>query len=99
MTLPSFWQGENFNDRFTTWLETERPPDPIRRIVANWIVTRFDNPYEGARRDLDIAANYWFARIPGTQLHGHVVVCGYWIHEMERIVRCDIFATLSLPLS
>ncbi|MEN3360299.1 MAG: hypothetical protein V7637_4281, partial [Mycobacteriales bacterium] len=29
---------------------------------------------------------------------GKIVACAYWIEESTRVVRCDSFATLRLPL-
>ena len=63
-----------------------------------WILTRDDDPYQAVRWETDFP-NLWFGRIPNSHDgSGHVVTCSYWIEESSRIVRCDNFGTLSLPL-
>ena len=92
------WKLEGFLDRLDAWIAHESPTEDLRYIVTEWILTRFENPYQGVRRDGDLP-NLWFGRVPdshdGT---GQVVVCSYWIEESKHTVRCDNFATLTLPL-
>jgi hypothetical protein len=42
--------------------------------------------------------NLWYGMVPGTEFHGSAVVCSYFVDELNRQVRCDSFATLSLPI-
>ena len=76
----------------------ESPTDDLRLIVTAWAVTRFDDPYQGMRREPGFD-NLWFGAIPAT-LHGNgMVVCSsYWILEADHTVRCNEFATLALPV-
>jgi hypothetical protein len=73
-------------------------PDDLRLLVTAWVMTRYDDPYQGVRR-ADGFANLWFGQIPKSDDgRGNVVTCSYWIEESSRRVTCDCFATLSLPL-
>lgn len=67
-------------------------------MVTEWIVERADDPYAGVKRRTEVATNYWFGSVPGSREGNHVVVCGYWIYEETRSVRCDNIATLGLPI-
>jgi uncharacterized phage-associated protein len=71
-------------------------PDNLEYTVTAWILTRYDDPYQGVRRETRYP-NLWFGAIPNTG-HGlgYVVGCAYWIDESARTVQCDSFATLSL---
>lgn len=100
-TVPSGvlpWKLENFLERFDAWTELESPKDDLRCIVMAWVLTRYDDPYQGVRREPGFA-NLWFGAIPDSNDGaGNVVTCSYWIEESSRTVRCDNFGTLSLPL-
>ena len=98
MMLPSFWQLNLFGERLDIWAADQDGSDELRRVVTLWIFTRFDDPYLGVKRRPEVAPNYWFGQVQGTLQNDSVVTCGYWIQETERIVRCDNFATLVLPL-
>jgi hypothetical protein len=88
---------DKFPERFGAWVELESPPDNVRRIVGNWILTRYDDPYQGVQRVED-KPNLWFGQIPNSRDgSGRVVVCSYWIEESSRTVRCDLFGTLRPP--
>lgn len=95
--LPPFWRLEGFVERLEIWGAEPDATDELRRFVTMWIFTRFEDPYQGVERSPD-APNLWFGQIPGTVHDESVVVCAYWIFESDRTVRCDNFATLSLPL-
>lgn len=98
MSSPPFWRLDNFGLRFDAWAADQDPGDELRRVVLEWVFTRYDDPYAGLRRMVDVGPNFWWGPVPGTIRNGAVVVCGYWIFEEDRSVRCDSFATLSLPL-
>lgn len=92
------WTLDNFIERFDAWVELESPKDDLRCVVMAWVMTRIDDPYQGVRREPGFA-NLWVGPIPNTaDGSGNVVTCSYWIDESRRIVRCDNFGTLSLPL-
>lgn len=95
----SFWQLIGFEEALDRWISTEDPSVDLRFVITEWIVGRADDPYAGVRRRLEVAANYWLGIIPGSQEGDRVVVCGYWIDEEHRSVRCDTIATLGLPIS
>lgn len=98
MTLPQFWTLEAFTERFAMWVERENPSRDVRRVVGAWIVGRYENPYEGVRRNAEIGANYWWGPVPGSEHAGTVVAVTYWIFEDRRLVRCDMISTLNAPI-
>lgn len=91
------WSLVGFGERMDAWIDLEEPQDDLRIAVASWALSRFDDPYQGVRREPGFE-NLWYGVIPGTQ-HGdnQVVVCSYWIEERTHVVRCDSIATLALP--
>jgi hypothetical protein len=94
---PSRWRLVGFEQRLDAWVDLEHPVDDLRLLVTAWILSRFDDPYAGVRRERGFS-NLWFGVIPrsghGT---GLVVTCSYWIEETTHAVRCDSIATLSWP--
>jgi hypothetical protein len=91
------WQLEGFLERLDSWIEQESPSDDLRLIVTAWILTRFDDPYQGVRREPEFG-NLWFGMVPRSRDdQGTIVTCAYWIEESRGTVRCDSFATLRLP--
>jgi hypothetical protein len=88
---------------FIEWMEIWEKNEPIsaisgqRRIaVLDWIMSRYSDPYAGARRE-PVAENYWSAKIPWTLHDGQMVVCCFWVYEETRRVVCDQLTTLGLP--
>lgn len=98
MPIPSFWQPEGFGERFDQWASDQGPSEDLRLTVIAWTLARFDDPYRGGVRRVPDFDNLWFGPIPGTEHDGSIVTCGYWIFEEDRRIRCDSYATLSLPL-
>jgi hypothetical protein len=95
---PPSWTLVGFLDRLDAWVERESPAEDLRLIVTAWVMTRYDDPYQGVRRESGFP-NLWFGAVPNTDDgSGNVVACAYWIEESSRTVRCDSFATLGLPL-
>jgi hypothetical protein len=92
------WTLEGFDDRLEAWIERESPRTELTVNVATWVMTRYDNPYQGVRR-AEGFENLWFAVLPGSR-HGagKVVVCAYWIEELQHVVRCASIATLNEPV-
>lgn len=96
--MRSFWRLLGFEDALDTWIAIEAPSVDLRFVVTEWIVGRADDPYAGVKRRTEVATNYWFGSVPGSREGNHVVVCGYWVDEETRSVRCDNIATLGLPI-
>jgi hypothetical protein len=95
---PGSWQLENFLECLDRWAEHETAGQDVRLVVTAWILSRFEDPYQGVRREPGFE-NLWFGPVPATlDGAGQVVACAYWIYEATRTVRCDSFATLSHPL-
>lgn len=92
------WHLEGFLDRLDHWINTESPSEDLRLTVTAWVLTRYDDPYQGMRREPGFD-NLWFGPVPRSQHNQtYVVVCSYWIEEQPHTVRCDSIATLTLPL-
>jgi hypothetical protein len=98
-TEPGPWRLENFLDHLDTWIEREQPSDDLRLTITAWLLTRFDDPYQGVQREPGFE-NLWFGEIPRTR-HGEgmAVACSYWIYASKGVVRCNSIATLPLPFS
>lgn len=92
------WTLEGFLELLDTWIQIESPPDDLRLLVTAWIMTRYDDPYQGVHREPSFE-NLWYGPVPrSANGKGAVVVCSYWIIESTRTVRCNSFATLNLPI-
>jgi hypothetical protein len=91
------WKLESFEERLDLWAELEKPPIDLRLVVAEWVITRMDDPYQGVRRESGFP-NLWFGCVPNSGHEGRVVVCSYWVAEREKLVRCDQIASLSSPV-
>jgi hypothetical protein len=92
------WTLVGFLERLDAWADLESPEDDLRLLVTAWILTRYDNPYQGVRREPSFP-NLWFGAVPNSYHgDGNVVACAYWVEESSRVVRCDSFASLRLPL-
>ena len=95
---PPAWRLEDFLERFEAWVELEDPSTDLRLLVLPWIWTRAETPHDGVDEVAGIE-DLWFGAVPNTEDNlGHVVTCAYWIEASRRVVRCDSFATLDLPL-
>jgi hypothetical protein len=92
------WKLDKFGERLDSWIERENPSPDLRYIVTEWVFSRYDDPYQGVRREAGFA-NLWFGTVPRSD-HGEgaVVVCSYWIEEHSKTVRCDIIASLNRPI-
>ena len=91
------WQLAGFLERLDAWAEQESADDDLRLVVTAWVVSRYDDPYRGVRREAG-TDNLWYAVVPDTMHEGRVVVCSYWINERSRTLVCNGFASLTLPL-
>lgn len=93
----ALWKLENFIECLDIWVDLEKPPDGLRRLVTAWIMSRSEDPYQGVRREAG-HPNLWFGPVPGSARDGMVVACSFWIYELRRTVKCNSFGTLSLPI-
>jgi hypothetical protein len=91
------WELAGFQDRFDAWERQEHPDGRTRHAVLVWIMTRYDDPYRGARRASDLP-NLWWIAIPGSAGGGTVVVCSFAVEEARRVVVCYSIATLNQPV-
>ncbi|MGH4013192.1 MAG: hypothetical protein ACRDSL_04520 [Pseudonocardiaceae bacterium] len=91
------WKLRLFPERLDSWIALCSPSSELRRIVRTWVVTRYEDPYEGVEREPGFE-NLWYGRIPNSgDGCGNVVVCSYVIEESTRTVRCNDFTTLPYP--
>jgi hypothetical protein len=60
---PGRWQLESFLDHLDVWIEREQPSDDLRLIVTAWVLTRYEDPYQGVQREPGFE-NLWFGEIP-----------------------------------
>ena len=92
------WHPDNFLERLDQWIEQESPSGYLATVVTSWVFSRMEQPYQGARREPGFP-NLWTCVVPGS-LHSdeRIVLCSFWIFESEQVVRCDSFATLTLPI-
>src|SRR4051812_47066490 len=65
---------ELFLERLDLWEEQENQPPDLLIIVATWIQSRMDDPFEGAER-VDGFEDLWFAVVPNSHDGGRVVTC------------------------
>lgn len=91
------WELAGFLERLDVWAEQEQASQDLRLLVTGWILTRYDDPYAGARREAGFDGLH-YCTVPGTAHQGRAVVCSYWVNDGSRTVICSSFATLSLPL-
>jgi hypothetical protein len=96
---PERWQLENFLDHLDIWIESEQPADDLRLTVTAWILTRYDDPYQGVQREPGFD-NLWFGEIPRSRHGGGTAVaCSYGIYASRGVVLCNSIATLPLPFT
>lgn len=92
------WRLVGFEEALDRSAETENPSTDLRSLVTEWVLSRFDNPHQGVRREPGSPEGLWFGKVPGSD-HGAgaAVACAYWIDEAEKVVRCDNIASLNKP--
>lgn len=93
------WTLIKFTERFLDWVDRETVDEATQRVVNAWIDSRAVNPYKGVALQ-DGFPDLWFGHIPGTLHQGgySVAVCSYFIDPGERVVRCNMFSSLSWPV-
>src|SRR3954453_2424719 len=91
------WELAGFLDRLDAWAALENPSDELRRLVTQWIFSRYVDPYQGVQREPGFP-NLWHGRVPrAVHPPDRVVVCSYFIYETTRVVACNSFASLTFP--
>ena len=70
------WSLKDFTDRLDVWARDQNPDADLRLVVTAWILSRFDDPYHGVRRQLGFP-NLWFGTVPGSRQGDSVVTCAY----------------------
>ncbi|MFI1194160.1 hypothetical protein ACH4T9_12995 [Micromonospora sp. NPDC020750] len=96
MSDPHLWQLRGFEQHLDIWIATEQPDQDLINLVTAWVLSRFEDPYQGVRRELGFD-NLWWGHIPLSLRDGTVVVCSYFVHEQDRALKCNSIAPLSLP--
>lgn len=92
------WRLVDFLVRLDEWAKRENASDDLRLLVTAWIMSRYEDPYEGMRLEPGWG-NLWFGPVPNSEDGaGQIVTCSVFIEESTRTVRCNSIATLSLPI-
>ena len=102
MTDKPAWTLLEFLPQLDAWIAAEHPLPELGVLVTDWIFTRISDPFGNARR-VPGFADYWQAVVPGSDHFDDFaersgVVCLFWIDVTDGTVRCDRFASLSLPI-
>lgn len=98
MTDETPWRIEQVDACLDRWHQIDNPSPDLQVIVADWLMTRIVDPYEGATADAD-QPDLWFARVPDSgDGCGNVVTCSYRVDKANGTVTCDIIINLSWPV-
>ncbi|MEV5819381.1 hypothetical protein AB0L22_09410 [Micromonospora haikouensis] len=91
------WTLSGFERHLDLWISIEHPDQDLIHLVGTWMLSRFEDPYQGVRREPGFP-NLWWGQVPLSLRDETVVVCSYFVHEHQRTVACNSIATLSLPI-
>jgi hypothetical protein len=92
------WALELFLERMDLWVDDAKPTADLVIVVATWIQSRMDDPFDGVER-VEGFEDLWFGAVPASDDGiGNVVTCSYWIKVSTRTVRCDLFSTSTWPI-
>ncbi|GAA2712918.1 hypothetical protein [Actinoplanes palleronii] len=92
------WLLSNFDRWISWWVQECEPPLRINITVRGWVVSRAENPFEGARF-VPGFDDLLFAAIPGTlDEAGQVVTCTYRVIRADWTVYCSMIGTASWPV-
>lgn len=92
------WRIDGFLERVEIWGDEQAASIDLRIVVTEWVFSRYDDPYAGARREEGFE-NLWYVVVPNSAHgNGDVVICSFWIDEEARVVRCDNVATVGWPV-
>lgn len=95
--MPDLWELDLFETRLDDWIGREHPPEWLQVHLLEWIPTRRINPRDGAHLEAGFE-NLWAIQVHGSSDGYRAVLCSYWILDTDRMVRCDNFGWLSLPI-
>ncbi|GGM11126.1 MULTISPECIES: hypothetical protein [Micromonospora] len=96
MSDPSLWHLRGFEQHLDLWISTQQPDQDLINLVTAWVLSRFEDPYQGVRREPGFS-NLWWGHVPLSISDGEVVVCSYVIEEANRTVTCKSIMPLSWP--
>lgn len=92
------WQILGTEDCLNRWQDREKPSTDLSFLVAEWLVSKMDDPYQGMRRIPEFP-NMWFGKVSRSDHRpDSVVVCTYEIDEAAHTVHLRSIATLSKPI-
>ncbi len=49
----------------SVWIAVDGPDIELRLVVTEWVLSRFDDPYQGVRHEPGFP-NLWFGRVPNS---------------------------------
>ncbi|MGH3938179.1 MAG: hypothetical protein ACRDTG_06025 [Pseudonocardiaceae bacterium] len=98
MTNELPWRIEQVDICLDRWHHIDNPDPDLQVLVADWLMTRMADPYEGATPDAD-QPDLWFAAVPDSgDGYGNVVTCSYRVNKVNHTVTCDIIVKLAWPV-
>jgi hypothetical protein len=93
------WNLTNVDECLDRWEQECVPADELRRLVIAALLSRMDDPYDGARREswFGNEPSLWFWMVPGSLHAGQAVYVSFMVFERLGTVRIDSIMTLSWP--
>ncbi|WP_067494036.1 hypothetical protein [Actinoplanes sp. TFC3] len=91
------WNLTNVDECLDRWEQVCAPADDLRRLVVAALLSRMDDPYDGARREFGDEPSLWFWMVPGSLHAGQAVYMSFMVFERLGTVRIDSIMTLSWP--
>lgn len=91
------WQLEDFAEKIDEWIKLESPSQDIINEVLSWVFTRQETPVKGLKLQEGFD-DLWFGPVPATVRGDTVVCCSCFVDTREKVVRCERFATLGMPV-
>jgi hypothetical protein len=91
------WRVLGAGDCLDRWDDTEQPPEELRNIVRDWLMTRVEDPHQGVSR-MPGFPGWWFGKVAGSDQGWAAVYCTYLIDEETRTVEIRGINTLNRPV-
>lgn len=98
MTPEPTWQLAGFHHHMQAWVSRDTPPAEFVGAAGDWLGVLAVDPRRNARRQADLGAGFWFAKVPGASDGKQTVVSLYEIDEFHRVVTCHSIASLREPI-